>query len=186
MYIFSNSNNDEEFKALRAEGLTGSLNDMQYKYLRQQGFTGSLVDMYSQWLKTPAITYTTLQSWVAPFSDISDLTFVGASNAIVDNNLVVMSLDGFQDRVHFPVSGLTVGEDYRVEIEVEQPTGSGQIRSWTFGTIALIDILPASTVYTIDVTATSTSGLIRIYININGNVGDTLIIKSVKLLQANS
>ena len=83
MKLFEELTQDEEFKFLVSEGLSGSLNDMAHSYLISQGYSGTIDDMLKQSRGGLLGTFSTLEGPQVPTS-IDLVSYDGSSGVVVD------------------------------------------------------------------------------------------------------
>ena len=121
-----------------------------------------------------------------PFISATGWTGAGATVTLTDGELVVTALDGSADRAECTLSGLTIGAVYRTVFVVRRVSGSSTSAiSWTWCTVTpTIFAGTADETYTLDLTATATTGISRFYCaQISGAPGDTIVIKSFSVRQ---
>jgi hypothetical protein len=118
-----------------------------------------------------------------PFTDTANIGAIGVTLSLESDNLVITANDGTADRAEWGISGLTVGNLYRVEIVARSGVGSQQyINAFTWGLISAAHLNAEFTSFIFDIQATATSGVSRIYVALSGgNAGDTAIVKSFSI-----
>lgn len=97
---------------------------------------------------------------------------------------VVATQDGQSDRTEYTLTNLEVGSQYKVLVRAKRGAqGTTQIlTNWTWGVIQATSITTTEFQdYEFTVTATATSGLLRIYASTSGAVGDEVIVDKVSV-----
>lgn len=121
------------------------------------------------------------------FRDTSGITTASASVAVTNSELVITSLSaaGGNYAVVPAASGLVVGKEYDVTVRARRGAqGTKQdIAVFTFASVSLQAVTSTTTAsYTWRVTATATSGTMRIYAADNpGAIGDSVIVESISI-----
>lgn len=112
-----------------------------------------------------------------PFSVITGITLVSSSASFAGG---VMTLTG--GRAEWSLSGLTVGNSYRVVIRARQVNGVAQrIQAWTWATVPTTALTNTFADYSFILRATSTSGLLRIYADALADPTSSVDVSSVSV-----